>query len=65
MVTIDLAGTELAGRPFAEVRRGSGEQDWVWCFLRDGTFSGGGGPHNLADILGVFRDWAEGIDDDL
>ena len=64
VVTIDLAGTELVGRPFAEVKWESGEGDWVWCFLRDGAFSGGGGPHNLAAILAVFRDWAEGIDDD-
>ena len=62
VVTIDLVGTELAGRPFAEVKREASEHDWVWCFVRESAWQGGGGPHNLADVLAVFRDWAEGTE---
>ena len=57
-VTIELADTELAGRPFIEVQRLEHETDWVHCRLRDGKFEGCGGPFMLEEILRIFLAWA-------
>lgn len=57
-VTVDLSGTELAGRPFAEVRRLEHETDWIHCQVRDGKFEGRGGPLMLDEILRVFLGWS-------
>ena len=35
----------------------STEHDWIACFVRDGGFMGAGGPHNLPEIVQIFRNW--------
>jgi hypothetical protein len=57
-VTIDLAGTSLAGQPFNEVKRLEHETDWFHCQVRDGAFEGRGGPFMLEEILRMFLVWA-------
>ncbi len=56
-VTVDLRGTALEDRPFDVVNVERGERDWMYCWVEEGRFEGRGGPHNLADILEVFRTW--------
>ena len=61
IVDIDLTGTSLASRPFVAVARGMepNETDWVSCKVESAKFQGAGGASNLAEILGIFLDWAE------
>jgi len=57
-VTIDLTDTELAERPFAEVKRLEHETDWIHCRVRDHKFEGHSGPLKLGEILQIFLAWA-------
>jgi hypothetical protein len=57
-VDIDLAGTLLFGKPFAQVREERAENDWVHCWIDAGVFKGRGGPKNLSEILGLFLSWS-------
>ena len=55
----NLEDSYLLSRAFAEVdRQGSGEDDWVNCFVKDNKFVGYCGPSNLDQLLGIFLDWA-------
>src|SRR5437870_4792385 len=58
-VHIDLAETELEGRPFPEVKRDRSEHDWIRCWIKDGSFDSAGGKLNLLELIEVFRTWAE------
>jgi hypothetical protein len=48
LVTVELAGTQLEGRPFADVAEGVGYDAhpdaarWVHCVVRDGAWRGSG-----------------------
>lgn len=62
-VRISLAGTPLAGRAFAPMMRGEAasldpQPPWLNCQVIDGVFHGAGDAAQLAEILGVFLDWA-------
>lgn len=63
-VKIDLRGTGLENKSFAEVRRGEAETldpqpPWMRCYVDDQrVFNGAGDPTTLHDILNVFLDWA-------
>ena len=67
-VVISLVGTPLESATFQPVDEADGSEDnWINCRLveeqplRYGVggpyFTGAGGPHNLAEILHVFREW--------
>jgi len=62
---IDLAGTELEGRPFEPVHYGMFEEaetsgnDWIFCKVEGDKFSAAGGPLKLDEIINVFLRWAE------
>lgn len=58
-VMIELSGTFLARKPFEHVERKSSETDWIDCDVVAEAFTGAGGPHNLAELLQVFLDWAK------
>jgi hypothetical protein len=58
-VTIDLEGTALEKRTFERVEAERSERDWITCWYQDGSWQGRGGPHNLREILEIFRRWAE------
>ena len=66
LIRIDLTGTDLEDVPFAEVvhHNPASEFDWVECRVGDKEFHGAGGPHNLEELLRVFRDWAVGASRD-
>jgi hypothetical protein len=57
-VDIDLEGTPLETRPFAEIKDMSAERDWYICRVTEGKFRGDGGPLMLGRILRAFLDWA-------
>ena len=52
------AGTELEGRAFAPTQVERTETDWAHCRVEEGFFRGWGGPHNLAELISIFLDWA-------
>jgi hypothetical protein len=35
------------------------ESDWLQCAVKEDFFEASGGPTNLNDMLGVFREWIE------
>lgn len=65
LVTVDLAGTPLASRPFTGVADGFGAgahpnaPRWVHCSVQDGAWRGAGDGTQLARLLGLFLDWAD------
>lgn len=58
-ITIDLEGTYCENKSFDKIRNEISEDNWFHCFVRDGKFTGAGGPCNLINILQVFKGWAE------
>ena len=57
---VDLAGTHLEGKAFAELKRDyEHERDWLTCSIRDGKFMGWCGPKKLENMIEVFLAWAE------
>lgn len=61
-VKIDLTGTDLEGRPFAEVSRPEPDPDWLACGITEGRWEGAGAPHMLGEILALFVAWAREVD---
>jgi hypothetical protein len=65
LVKIDLAGTGLEGRPFADVAEGVDPVGhpqtprWLHCSVRDGSWQGAGDETQLSRLLGLFLDWTE------
>ena len=65
-VTIDLAGTPLEGRPFAEIAEGVGADThpdsprWLRCWAEGGQWHAASDEAQLAQVLRLFLDWAGG-----
>lgn len=57
-VMIDLADTELDGRPFRDIDAVESERAWLACTVEAGTFHGRGGAPMLGRLLRIFLDWA-------
>jgi hypothetical protein len=64
-VTINLDGTNLEGKKFAEIGHGTGREsiegseDWLMCRLEEKQFKAYGGPRKLEEMLEIFLRWAE------
>ena len=58
-LSIDLTDTELATRPFEELRELEPERDWIICQVVDGRYEARGGPFMLERMLRVFTQWAK------
>ncbi|CAL79875.1 hypothetical protein BRADO6232 [Bradyrhizobium sp. ORS 278] len=59
ILRIDLSSTELAERPFTDVKvQGDDDDDWCHCRVRDGVFEAFCGPHHLEDVISIFLAWA-------
>ena len=56
---VDLADTELFGKPFETVQELGDTPEWLHCSVRDGKFMGACGPLRLATIISIFLDWAK------
>jgi len=60
VLTVPLAGTDLADRPFAERRENyEHPEDWLTCQRADDCFVAVGGPHRLERMIEIFLQWAE------
>lgn len=57
-VGIELIETLLEQEPFNIIDVERSEDNWIQISIEEGIFKGYGGPCNLDEILGVFRDWA-------
>ncbi len=60
-VDIQLEGTDLQDQRFETRTVKRGDKGWLDCWVENRTFKGRGGPQNLVDILGLFRQWAENV----
>jgi Immunity protein 53 len=64
-LTIDLAHTDLSGRPFVERHYGLFDQaetsghEWIHCKVEDDKFIGNGGPAKLEEMISVFLEWTK------
>jgi Immunity protein 53 len=63
-VKIDLRGTELENKTFAEVKRGSissldPQPPWIRCYVENAVFNGAGDATTLHEIINTFLEWAE------
>lgn len=55
----DLTNTKHAGQVLSRVRIENSDSDWMQYWIENDRFEAAGGPHNLYDILKIFRDWIE------
>lgn len=66
---IDLRGTALEGRAWDglsfNIENGSDDPDssWYSCSIKDLRYEGYGGTRDLANLIRVFREWAESAQD--
>jgi len=58
-VAINLLETELEKKIMKLVKFERSEDDWFFCKVENGVFSGAGGPMNLQEILQIFYNWAK------
>ncbi len=56
---VNLEGTVCEQKEFSKLSIERSEDDWCFCFVRDGRFHAAGGPKNLIEMITVFKEWAE------
>jgi len=54
---VGLAGTRKESAQPSETKIERSETDWIHYYVREGRFEAYGGPKNLREMLGIFRDW--------
>ena len=57
-----LSGTGLENHQFKESYIDRTEDDWVYCYIKDGFFLAPCGPLNLLEALQTFRDWVDSLE---
>lgn len=57
-VVISLGGTEMEKKQMDVVQVDRTDEDWIYCKIQDGCFTGAGGSGNLEEILKIFYQWA-------
>jgi hypothetical protein len=57
-VRISLGGTELAGRPFEQLRADRTKDDWLQAWIETGTWNAACGPLSLGEAVDTFLAWA-------
>ncbi|GAC42095.1 immunity 53 family protein [Paenibacillus popilliae] len=57
-VTINLNETELENKQVDTIEINRTKEDWIYCKIKDGCFTGAGGSGNLEEILKIFYQWA-------
>lgn len=55
----DLENTDLETRSFQFQKIERDEHDWIICKVADKKFVGWGGPNNLDELLGIFKEWVQ------
>ncbi|MEO5371597.1 MAG: immunity 53 family protein [Magnetococcus sp. DMHC-1] len=61
---VDLSETELVDVTFPPLKCNRSEDDWVHCYVIDEIFCGYGGVYNLDELITIFVDWAEKVEQD-
>ncbi|WP_028596378.1 immunity 53 family protein [Paenibacillus assamensis] len=56
-VTVSLNGTHFEEIRVDVVQVDRTDEDWIYCKIEDGCFTGAGGPGNLEEILNTFHKW--------
>src|ERR1017187_1158140 len=56
-VHINLKGTSSEGLTREKLSIGSGDNDWMVCWIANERFEGRGDAMKLKSIIGVFREW--------
>lgn len=65
-IEINLEGTDIEGKPFAEHAYGLGDDadesgnEWLVCKVENSKFKAAGGPRKLEAMIDVFLSWAKG-----
>lgn len=59
IVKIEICDTPFQDKVFQEINRDHGENDWLFCKVKNGVFEGAGDPDKLMSILKIFREWTE------
>jgi hypothetical protein len=60
-LSIDLDGTPLETRPFKRIDHNrQADPSWWICQVGEGHFLAACAPRDLASVIAVFKDWAEG-----
>lgn len=54
-VQIDLRGTRYSDMRMEEVRQDNGDDDWLICSIKNGTFQGFGDGLKLGEIICIFQ----------
>jgi len=55
---ISLHATYLEELEFERIQINRSEHDWIHCERKSFGFEGHGGPLNLNELIGIFRNWA-------
>ena len=58
-ISINLEETGLEAKTFPAMEIERSENDWIHAFIKEGSFFGACGPHNLDELLNAFRKWVE------
>lgn len=56
-ITIKLEGTIVENEKFSEKFVEHSDLDWFCCRVNNKEFLGDGGPHNLLDLISIFKGW--------
>lgn len=57
-LSIDLTGTPLENKVFAEMSDLTHESNWIHCKVKKQKFEGRCGPRNLERLISIFLQWA-------
>lgn len=58
-VEFDVRDTSYESYVFNRIENKRGKNDWVICFMDNGTIKASGGPQNLNEILEIIKLWIE------
>lgn len=58
-ISIDILDTILENKIFEDYEIMNGDEDWIFCRVKDGCFDGAGDPTKLEEIILKFKEWVE------
>ncbi len=61
-IVIHITNTGLEDKTFKPVKIENDDNDWIHCSIEDLVFKGACGPLKLNELIQIFRDWVEKIE---
>lgn len=58
-IQIDISETKLITKKFNIIDINHSNLNWLYCSIKDLSFHGYCGVHNLHEVLDIFKSWAE------